>query len=91
MTMTPAQDKKSPSWKWIAVTAITLIGALALIIYNQDHVTIRDAQAEIKQLQQGKVNKEDYDKDMDEIKRLLVKIDDRLRSHEDNSRRRFGP
>lgn len=81
--MTPTGDRRAPTWQWIAVTAISLVGALGGLM-------LTDARTSIVKLQENKVDKTEYAQDMQDIKSMFREIKEQIRDHERNSARRGG-
>lgn len=78
--MTPDR-RATPTWQWIAVTAIALVGGLGGIMIN-------DARSSIVSLQENKLDKAEYFRDMQDIKNMFSEIKEGQKEHERMSDRR---
>ena len=65
----PSQDRRFPTWKWIAVTAVGAAGTLVLLAFA-------DTKRDIGKLQDEKLDRQEYYKDYREMNERLKKIDD---------------
>lgn len=61
-------ERRSPSWQWLAITVIGILGVLSLIIFNDAKSDIRSTKTDIAQLKEQKLDKETYYRDMADIK-----------------------
>lgn len=74
--MTPSgSDRRAPTWQWVAVTALTIVGGLGLFM-------ITDARTSIIDLQKNKLDKSEYYQDITEIKDMFREIRQDVRDHD---------
>ena len=74
----PLANGRNVTWQWLVGVLLILVFAAGGIILADTKAEVQKVQGKVEQVQEKKVDKEQYYRDIGEIKQALIKIADKL-------------
>ena len=81
-------EKRVVTYKVLLGIVVTILLSVTGALWNSLNTNIRDAHADIKQLQESKIDKTEHYRDINEIRNYMKEIRQALHEHELASQRR---